>query len=454
VTTSEQVTRRRMSSRLALYGTCALILAALVAACSSDSRRDVGGAGRADHAAAAGAAATRLSGRTSAALPSAALPSAAEASLRLQALLGQHTVLAADMMRGRLRGDPDLAQAANAALGKNTDAMGQIVGALFGEQAKNKFASLWSAHVAALFNYARALADRDDALRAQAQSSIATYERGLAAFFAGASQGRLNRAVAEAAVKQHVDHLLQQADAYAAKNYPQADRIYREGYTHAFALGKVLASTLLPPAAAATLSAPTWRLRSELDRLLGEHVVLVIATMRAGVTNSADFTAAADTADANTRDLAAAIDTLFGQAAGRRFQSLWADHVDALIRYSGGVVKQDDRQRTDAKTRLARFEAQLAAFLAAATGNRMTAGAAASALRMHDDMLLREAEAFVAKEYRQAHDIAYSTYQEMFTLAGQLTNAFGATVAARLPMGAVQTGRGGMAAAVGQRHGG
>jgi len=449
VTTRERVTRRRMSSRLALYATCALILAALVAACSSDSRRGVGGAARADHAAAAGAPATRPSARTSA-----ALPPAAEASLRLQALLGQHTVLAADMMRGRLRGDPDLAQAANAALGKNTDAVGQLIGALFGEQARSKFASLWSAHVAALFNYARALADHDDALRAQAQSSIATYERGLAAFFAGASQGRLNRAAAEAAVKQHVDHLLQQADAYAAKDYPQADRIYRVGYTHAFALGKVLASTLLPPAAAATLSAPTWRLRSELDRLLGEHVVLVIATMRAGVTNSADFAAAADTADANTRDLAAAMDTLFGQAAGRRFQSLWADHVDALIHYSGGVVKQDDRQRTDAKARLARFEAQFASFLAAATTNRMTAGAAASALRMHDDMLLREADAFVAKEYRQAHDIAYSTYQEMFTLAGQLTNAFGATVAARLPMGAVQTGRGGMAAAVGQRHGG
>jgi hypothetical protein len=449
VTTGERVRRGRTSARLALYATSALVLAALVAACSSDSRRGVSGAQRADHTAAAGAAGARPSGRTAV-----ALPSAAEASLRLQALLGQHTVLAADMMRGRLRGDPDLAQAANAALGKNTDAVGQLIGALFGDQAKTKFTSLWSAHVAALFNYARALADHDATLRAQAQSSIATYESGLAAFFAGASQGRLKRDAAQAAVKQHVDHLLHQADAYAAKDYAQADRIYREGYTHAFAIGKVLASTLLPPTAAATLSSPTWRLRSELDRLLGEHVVLVVATMRAGVTNSADFPAAADTVDANTRDLAAAIETLFGQAAGRRFQSLWADHVDALIRYSGGVAKHDDGQRTDAKARLARFEAQFAAFLAAATGRRMTAGAAANAVRMHDDMLLREAEAFVAKEYRQAHDIAYSTYQEMFTLAGQLTDAFGATVAARLPMGAVQTGRGGMAAVVGQSRDG
>src|SRR2546423_15035752 len=58
----------------------------------------------------------------------AAPPSAADLSMRLQALLGQHSVLAADMMRGRLRGDPDFAQAANAALGRNTDAMGDVVG--------------------------------------------------------------------------------------------------------------------------------------------------------------------------------------------------------------------------------------------------------------------------------------------------------------------------------------
>jgi len=39
----------------------------------------------------------------------------------------------------------------------------------------------------------------------------------------------------------------------------------------------------------------------------------------------------------------------------------------------------------------------------------------------------------------------------MSTLAGQLANAFGAEAASRLVMGAVQTGRGGVAAVVEQR---
>jgi len=452
VTTKHRSTERGVSSRLVLYAASAVVLTVLLAIWSPDPRLDVTVAGHPNYAGPIGASPLRPGARTAAVD---ALPAAAEASLRLQSLLGQHTVLAADMMRSRLRGGPDLAQAANAALGKNTDAMSGLIGSLFGADAKTAFAAYWAAHVTALFNYARALADHDDALRAQAQTTIAKFESDLAGFFAAASQGRLPRDAAEAAVRMHIEHLEGQADAYAAGDYSKADRIYRQGYAHAFALGKVLASTLLPPAAATALNAPIWRLRSELDRLLGEHVVVVIAAMRAGATNSPDFTAAAQTVNGNTRDLAGAMDTLFGPAPATRFQSLWANHVDALIGYSAAVVKNDDAGRASARTKLTAFEGQFAAFLGAATKNRMAAGALANAFRMHDDMLVREADAFAGKDYRQAHDLAYSTYQDMFTLASQLANAFGATVASRLPVGAVQTGRGGMAAVVERRgHGG
>jgi hypothetical protein len=453
VTTRKRLKRSRgLSSRLALYATSALVIAVLFAVWSPLGQRRTGAPGQADRTASTGVTDLRQTGQARVA---AAAPSPAEASLRLQALLGQHTVLAGDMMRGRLRGDPDLAQAANAALGKNTDAVGEIVGALFGDEARTKFATLWAAHVTALFNYARGLADRDDAVRAQSQSTLAGFESDLAGFFAAAAQGRLPRDAAEAAVRMHAEHLLHQADAYAQGNYTLADQIYRQAYAHAFGLGKVLASTLLPPAAATALDSPSWRLRSELDRLLGEHVVVVIAAMRAGATNAPDFSAAAETVNGNTRDLAGAMDALFGQAAARRFQSLWAGHVEALISYSAALVKHDDAARATARKHLTTYEGQLASFLGAAAGRKLSTGALAGAFKMHDDMLVREAEAFAGKDYRQAHDLAYSTYQEMFTLAGELSNAFGVTVASRLPVGGVDTGRGGMAAVVGRRwHGG
>ena len=70
----------------------------------------------------AGAAAAPPAPSAPAAPPPGAPPqsSAAEAgsdgALRLEALLGQHTIQAGDLMRGRLRNDEDFAQAANAGL--------------------------------------------------------------------------------------------------------------------------------------------------------------------------------------------------------------------------------------------------------------------------------------------------------------------------------------------------
>lgn len=381
----------------------------------------------------------------------AAPASPAELGLQLQSLLGQHMVLAADMMRGRLRDDPDLAQAANAALGKNTAAMGAIVETAFGEPARQQFTPLWSGHVTALFNYARGLAEKDQTVRARAAAATSAFERDIASFFSAAAQGRLPRAGAEAAVTMHIDHLLQQADAFAADDWAGSDRLYRQGYSHAVGLGRTLAATLLPPAVAKTLQESTWRLRSELGRLLGEHVVLVVAAMRAGVTGSPHFTAAGRSVDGNTRDLAGAIDVLFGPAAARQFQGLWADHVDLLVAYSAAVAKGDEAGRADVGRRLGGFERGLSGFLAAATGNKITGAALAKALKSHDRMLQRQVDAFVGKKYVDAHDLAYSTYQEMYGLAGQLSAAFGVTVAARLPKGAADTGRGGMAGAVGGR---
>jgi hypothetical protein len=381
----------------------------------------------------------------------AAPPAAPELALRLQALLGQHSILAADFMRGRIRGDEDFVQAANAALGKNTEAMTGLVGDLFGADAAKRFGPLWGDHVVALFGYASGLADQDDAARAQARRTLTSFELDLGSFFAGASGGRLSQDSAHHAILAHVDHLLAQADAYAAHDYPTADRIYREGYRHTFDLGRTLADALLPAAQSAGLQTPTWRLRSELGKLLAEHVVLAVDVTRAAVTNSDDFTAAADLVNGNTRDLATAVDSLFGAAAAKGFQSLWAYHVEQLVAYAGGTAAQDTGRRDRARTNLHDFEQRFAAFLETATGRRLDAASLAKALLAHDQMLLRHADAFGTKDYQTAHQIAYDTYQHMFDLARQLADAFGATVAARLPVGGAQTGFGGMATDVARR---
>jgi hypothetical protein len=374
-----------------------------------------------------------------------------EFALQLEALLGQHSLLAADMMRGRLRGDPDFAQAANAALGKNTDAMARLVGTMAGEREQRRFTSSWVPHVLALFNYARGVADRDEAVRAEARAALAAYENNVSQFFADASSGRLSRAAARTAVRAHFEQLIQQADTYASGDYAAAYRFYREAYAHTFRLGRTVSAALLGREESRALESPEWRLRSELGRLLGEHVALIVAAMRAGAADAPDFRAATEAVNGNTRDLAGAIDSLFGNQAAVSFQSLWVDHINALMAYTAGVADRDSSRRADALARLSSFEERFAAFLSTATEGRLDSRSLARAFLAHDRMLVRQIDAFAARDYQRSHEIAYSTYHDMFEVATQLSTAIGATVSARLPVGGTVAGGGGMAAVIGRR---
>lgn len=380
-----------------------------------------------------------------------AAPSAPDLAIQFEALLGQHSVLAADLMRSRIRGDDDFAQAANAALGKNTTAMTTLIGQLFGQATADKFSPMWSEHIVALFAYAGALAAHDNAALKTARDELVEYEEQLGDFFAGASHGRLPKSAARAAIVQHVGHLTGQADAYAAKDYTTADELYRMGYQHTYDLGLALANSLLPTGDVAALKQPLWRLRSQLGKLLAEHAALVEDLTRAAVTRSPDFAASGQMINGNTRDLGAAIGTLFGGPAARDFQSLWGDHVEQLVAYANATAGQDQAKQAQARATMAGIEKRMGAFLAGATGKRISTESLTSALQQHDMMLMKHADAYAAKDYATAHDVAYDTYQEMFNLARSMADAFGATVAARLPRGGAQTGYGGMAAVVEKR---
>jgi len=370
----------------------------------------------------------------------------AAGGVRLQALLGQHTVLAADMMRARIRQDPDFAQAAEAALTRNTQALSTLVGSLFGPAAASSFAERWAAHVTYLFDYAEARRTRDTAGQQQARQRLLRAELGISSFFADASKGRLSRAAATQAVRLHVDQLLEQADAYASGRYAVAAAAYRHGYEHGYRLGGALARALLPAADVAALDTPGWQLRSNLTELLGEHVALVVAATRAASgPTTADFAALGDTLNANTRGLAGAVGTLFGAPAAGRFQELWADHVDALMTITSAAARGDTAAQQRAERSLRAFEPTLAAFLDTATQSRIGAEALARAYVQHDRMLVDQVKAHQAKDYTKAHDLGYRAYTEMFDLAAQLSNAIQLTLGTKLPRGGSQTGGGGTA---------
>jgi len=375
----------------------------------------------------------------------------AAAGIRLESLVAQHSVLVADMMRARISRAPDVAQAADAALNKNTQAMASLVDNLFGTAAGKQFTDLWSGHIHYFYTYADALAAKNTGAQASARNSLGTAEAKLGDFFAGASAGRLPKDAARGAVTTHIDHLLDQADAFAKGQYTAAGADYTMAYEHGYGMGGALAASLLPKSLVTQLDQPQWKLRANMTNLLGEHVALVVAAMRAANGNAADFTALAKGLNDNTAKLGSAVESLYGSAAADQFQNLWADHVDALMAYTSAKVKNDTAGASAAEARLRSFEPTLASFLAAATKSKLGAQALAHAYNEHDRMLVGELTAYQAKDYAQAHQLSYQAYDQMFDLAGQLANAIGVTLGDKLPKGGSQTGGGGMAAEVGRR---
>ncbi len=232
-------------------------------------------------------------------------PAAADLAIQFEALLGQHSVLAADLMRSRIRGDDDFVQAANAALGKNTEAMTALVGEMFGAATAEKFGPMWSEHIVALFAYAGGLAAQDEKALAEARDEITEYEEELGNFFAAASHGRLSKAAAEeavAAARRTSDR--RRPTRTRSDDYAAADALYRMGYQHTYDLGpdpgrRAAAGRRTRP----LCDQPIWRLRSQLGKLLAEHAVLVEDVTRAAVTNTPDFTASGQMINGNTRDL-------------------------------------------------------------------------------------------------------------------------------------------------------
>jgi hypothetical protein len=357
-------------------------------------------------------------------------------------------VLAAELMRGRLRGDEDFAQAANAAVGQNTDELAQVVEGLAGPEQATRFSTLWGTHVTSLFNYARGLATNDTAVRDEARAALDRFRTDGAEFVAEASGGRLPREAVRTELGTHDDHLVAQADAYAAGDYPQANAQFREGYQHAYTLGNTLAANILPPDQAAELSTPQYKLRSEMTRLLGEHVGLALGTLRAGATNAPDFPAMAESLNGNTADVTAAVSSLFGDPAATQFMDLWADHLELLGGYAADVGAQKPNRRDEVQAGLRDWQTRFASFIESATGGRVPAPDLAAALLGLDDLLLGQVDALAAGDYQRARELANQTYPQVFGFARNLADAFGATLAARMPQGGAPTGGGGMAGAL------
>jgi hypothetical protein len=350
--------------------------------------------------------------------------------------------------RSRLRGDPDFTQAAVSALSRNSDDLTKLLSQVYGSGKAQQFRRLWEAKQEGLVSYARAVSQHDQAAKATARAQLDAFPGRIAQFLDDLTAGKIAAGTVRTHLRTHVDDLVRFTDAYAAGDYATAYRIEREDYERQFAFGTGIAAGIeenrdghLP----ASFDGPLTRLRSALGELLGEHMQLVVDAMGAALRGGPEFKADAAQVNADTEQLAGAFGVLFGPQSGAKFTSVWGDHVDALVAYSGAVATKDQGGKNQALAQLRAFEKHLSTFLSTSTDGRLTAPALSDVLHMHDRDLVEQLDAYARGDFTTAYNVAYEGYQHMFAVAAALSGAIGPTIAARLPKGGVQTGGGGMA---------
>jgi hypothetical protein len=368
-----------------------------------------------------------------------------ELRAQFEQLLGLHALLAVRQMRSVVVAAPGFGQAAGVSLQANTDGLSRLVGSAYGSGQADRFTPLWQRHLVDLLSYAKAVAGTDASAKQQARAALLADADAYGSWLAGASKGRVGAGEAAAGVRMHVQELMEQVDAYAARDYRQADRIEREAYEHMFTAGAALAKASLTPEVAVGLDAPPERLRSAFAMLLGEHLELIVDAQRATFAGAPEFQAAAAQVNANTAALTKAMSAIVGPTKAAEFQRAWANHVEGLMAYTAAVAGNDQAAKTAAKQNLDGFAERLALYFSDIVRNVLATDPLTQAITAHDTHLINHVDAYAAKDYPRAQQMELEGYQQMLGVANTLVGAIQRTVKPKLPVGGSKTGGGGMA---------
>jgi phage terminase Nu1 subunit (DNA packaging protein) len=340
---------------------------------------------------------------------------------------------------------PDLQQAAGASLQANTDALSRLVASAYGSAQAGRFAPLWQRHLVDLMAYAKAVAGNNSSAKEAARSALLADVDAYGSWLAEASKGRVGASDAAAGVRRHVEELMAQADAYAARDYRQAYRIERQAYEHMFTAGAAVVRASVTPEVAVGLDTPPEQLRSAFAMLLGEHMELIVDAQRATFAGGSEFQAAAAQVNANTTALTKAMAGIVGPAKAAEFQSAWANHVEGLMAYTAAAADNDQTAKTVAKQNLDGFAERLGLYFSDIVKNVLAADPLTQAITAHDTHLINHVDAYAAKDYPKAQQMELAGYQQMLAVANTLVSAIQRTVKPQLPAGGSKTGGGGMA---------
>ncbi len=171
----------------------------------------------------------------------------APAKLRadLTALLQEHVYLAGTAIgQGVGQGlDSGEFKAASQTLDRNSVALSQAIGSVYGDAAGKQFLALWRDHIGFFVDYTKAKAGKDERGAMAARQGLDDYRAQFGAFLASANPNLTKEAVAEE-LKPHVDSVFTTIDAVVAGS-PRTFDLLRAAAGHMPGTAEVLSGAIV-----------------------------------------------------------------------------------------------------------------------------------------------------------------------------------------------------------------
>ncbi len=158
-------------------------------------------------------------------------------------LLGEHMELIIDAQRATFAGSPEF-KAAAAQINANSTALAQGLGAIVGPAKGAEFQSAWADHVTGLLAYTTAVAGKDQAAKDAAEQKLHSFAVTLAAYFSGVVRNQAAFVPLTGAITAHDAHLIDQVNAYAARDYARAQQMELHGYQQMLGVADTLVDAI------------------------------------------------------------------------------------------------------------------------------------------------------------------------------------------------------------------
>jgi hypothetical protein len=162
----------------------------------------------------------------------------------LNQLLQEHLYLATDATGAAIGGRNDEFAAAGAALNENGTDIGAALGSLYGDEARDRFNEIWSAHNGFFVDYTTGVATDDAAMQDQAVEDLTTvYVPAFAEFLAGATD--LPEDALADLTSEHVVTTKDVVDAQASGDAAATAEADRTAAQHMRMIGDPLAAAIV-----------------------------------------------------------------------------------------------------------------------------------------------------------------------------------------------------------------